>query len=106
MADTVRAVRIANERIRPAADRLAQTYFLYTNLLKLNAAEDWVALFSQFNDKDPLPDGSATDGRAPVTPERVKILLAAMQTFVDFIDNSGFRDAILMTAVNPTQNIG
>lgn len=101
MADTARAVKIANERIRPAADRLAQTYFYYRMLIDLATAEDWPALFSSFNEKEPLPDGSDVDGRRPVTPESVKVLIVAMQTFVDFLDNSGFKNLILQVAVNP-----
>lgn len=101
--DTARAVKIANERIRPAADRLGQTYFLYTMLLKLAAAENWPALFGQFNEKDPLQDGSVIDGRNPITPESIKALIVSMQTFVDFMDaNDGaLRDLVLKIAVNP-----
>ncbi len=103
MADIDRAVKIANERIRPAADRLSQTYFLYSMLLALNTAEDWQTLFNQFSQKVPLPDGSDSDGRTPITPESVKALIVAMQTFVDFMDaNSGaLRDLVLKIAVNP-----
>ncbi len=103
MADVARAVRVANEKIRPAADKLGQTYFFYTLLLKLAAAEDWPGLFGQFNEKNPLPDGSDVDGRNPITPESIKALIVAMQTFVDFMDanNGALRDLVLKIAVNP-----
>lgn len=103
MADPIRAARIANERIRPAADRLGQTYFMYSALLKLASAEDWPGLFSQFSEKDPLDDGSDRDGRTRITPESVKALIVAMQTFVDFMDANGgdLRDLVLKIAVNP-----
>lgn len=102
-AETARAVKLANERIRPAADKLGQTYFYYGLLLKLASAEDWVTLFSQFNPKEPLPDGSDADGRRPVDAESVKALVVAMQTFVDFMDADGgvLRDLVLKIAVNP-----
>lgn len=103
MADTARAVRVANERIRPAADRLAQTYFFCASLLKLAAAEDWVTLFNGFTAKDPLPDGSDQDGRYPITPESIKALIVDMQSFTDFMDanNGVLRDLVLKIAVNP-----
>ncbi len=103
MADIARAVKVSNERIRPAADRLGQTYFLYALLLKLAAAEAWPTLFGQFNEKNPLPDGSDVDGRNPITPESIKALIVAMQTFVDFMDadNGALRDLVLKIAVNP-----
>lgn len=103
MADTAQAVKIANERIRPAADRLGQTYFLCGMLLKLATAENWPTLFSMFNAKEPLPDGSDVDGRTPITPESVKALIVAMQAFTDFMDANGgpLRDLILSIAVNP-----
>lgn len=105
MADTAHAVKVANERIRPAADKLGQAYFLYTSLLKLASAEDWPTLFNQFSAKTPLPDGSDTDGRNPITPESIKALIVAMQTFVDFMDanNGELRDLVLKISVNPTQ---
>lgn len=102
MANVYQAAKIANAYIRPAAGRLATTYFLYSDLLKLAAAEDWQGIFSQFNEKEPFLDPDRpNDERTPVTPETIKAIIVGMQAFVDFIDNSGLRDIILKTALNP-----
>ena len=107
MSDIDRAVRIVRTHIRPSADRLLQAYFLFQIKLQLAAAEDWIGLIGQFGDKEPLPDPDGNDAaNTPVTPEAVKIELAAMQTFVDFMDASGFKDTLIKIAVNPTQNVG
>lgn len=99
--NTAQAVEIANKRIRPTADRLAQTYNYCIIMLKLAAADNWPALFDAFNPKDPLPDGSADDGRNPITPETIKALLVTMQQFVDFVEQGNTLNLILSAAVNP-----
>lgn len=107
-AETARAIRISNERIRVAADRIAQTYNLCRIYLALASptVENWPALFDSFNAKDPLPDGSDVDGRMSITPESIKALLATMQDFVDFMDANtfAFRDLVFKIAVNPERS--
>lgn len=102
MSNVYQAAKIANAYIRPAASQLAKTYFLYSDLLKLAAAEDWVGIFSTFNEKEPFLDPDRpNDERSPITPETIKAIIVGMQTFVEFVDNSGLRDIILRTALNP-----
>jgi len=100
------AAKIANAYIRPAATRLATTYFLYIRMLKMAEAEKWAEIFGQFSEREPFVDPDRpNDERHPITPETIKAIIVGMQTFVDFIESSGLRDIILVTATNPVESI-
>ena len=100
---TPQAIRIANESIRPTADRLAQVYNFCRVQLARNEAEDWIGVFAALDQKIPLDDGSALDGRSPITPEAVKLMVNAMQTFVDSFEANvdELRKLVFQIAVNP-----
>ncbi len=107
MSDLDRAVQIVRTQIRPSADRILQAYFLFKIKLQLAAAQDWIGLMDKFAGSDPLPDPDGNDNaNTPVTPEAVKVELAAMANFVDYMDKSGFLDTLIKISVNPTQNVG
>ena len=102
MANTdPRAVRVANERFRVLADKLAQAYHFSRILQAQITAEGIDSLFA--SDKDVIEDGSATDGRSRLTNEDIKGLIGALDSFVGHFDgNPSERDLILRIAVNPT----
>lgn len=95
------AVRIANDKIRPAADRIGQ---LYNHLKALQAeaqAEGWVAMFPA--DVELVVDGSAVDGRAPITNTDVSQFITLAGAFLTFMEQSANanRNLALKIAVNP-----
>jgi len=95
------AVAVANEKIRPLCDRMAQLY----NALKAAqiefTAEGWATLFP--NDSEILVDGSAQDGRTPITNADVRnFMLTDAVAFLNALEassNAG-RDRIHKIGVN------
>jgi hypothetical protein len=95
------AVKIANERFRPYADRLAQAYHFCNAFKSQIAAEGIDTLFSA-DDKDLLSDGSLTDGRTPITNADVKGLINSLDQFIAFMDGDPVtRDLLLRVSPNP-----
>jgi hypothetical protein len=93
------AVRAANEMFRVLCDRLAQTYHYCRMLQAEIAAEGIDNLFA--DDKDVIVDGSAEDGRSPISNEDIKGLIAAVDNIVAFYDGTPTqRDLILRVSVN------
>lgn len=95
------AIRIANEKIRPAADRFGQLYNYLKALQAEASAEGWLSLFP--NDAQVISDGSDVDGRAPITNAEVRsfiTLAGAYLTFMEQTSNAN-RDLALKIAVNP-----
>ena len=64
------AVLIANTKIRPLADRIARLYNALKSAQIEFGAEGWATLFP--NDSEVIVDGSATDGRTPITNADVR----------------------------------
>lgn len=96
------AIKLANERFRRLDDKLAQTYHFCRLLQAQIKAEGIDTLFT--NDKDPLVDGSAEDGRSPLTNEDIKRMIAIVDEVVAFFDSDpARRDLLLRGAVNPQQ---
>jgi hypothetical protein len=95
------AIRIANEKIRVCADRLGQLY----NLSKADQAEatakSWLSLFPATNDL--IDDGSATDGRAPITNQDVRDFVGDVSAFLTWAEagSNVIRNRALKIAVNP-----
>jgi hypothetical protein len=93
------AVRFANERLRVAADKLAQAYAF----AKLVAAE-WNAnnLGALFPLADNVVDGSASDGRHPITGNDATLLMTRLNELVaDYEANTNAKlNTILNVAVN------
>lgn len=95
------AIRIANEKIRVEADRFGQLY----NLSKADQAEatakSWLSLFPATNDL--IDDGSAVDGRTPITNQDVRDFISDISAFITWAEaNSNvIRNRFLKIAVNP-----
>lgn len=103
MADVTNpeAVAFCNEKVRTLADRLAQTYYDIKRL-----AQEWVAtgMGSKIpNDASVIVDGSATDGRHPITGADVhNIAVRATEILNDYEASSAAKlNTILRVAVNP-----
>jgi hypothetical protein len=105
MADitNAEAVRFCNEKVRVAADRLAQTYYFAKQVQQEWFAANMANLLP--NDTSPVIDGSSTDGRHPITGEDVTgIISRCMALTSDFEANDNAKlNAILAVAVNPTK---
>lgn len=107
------AIRVANERGRPYADRMGHAANLTTLLTALAIAEGWFgggsALFPA--DDEVIVDGSAVDGRAPVTNNDLRrLFLNVGQDFTSWLDTDVVagvtrRDLILKVAVNPIESL-
>lgn len=97
------AVLFCNQHIRTIADQLARTYY------KLSALRDqWVALGMSSkipNDTSPIVDGSATDGRPPITGADVHLIAArATEILNDYAANSNAKlNTVLKVSPNPTR---
>lgn len=96
------AIRIANEKLRPAADRFGQ---LYNSLKALQAeaqAEGWPALFAG-GASNVLSDGSDVDGRTPVTDADISGLITMASAFITWMEASSNanRNLALKIAVSP-----
>lgn len=95
------AILIANQKIRTAADRFGQLYG-YLKILQAEAtAEGWLTLFPA--DVEVITDGSATDGRTPITNTDVRSFITLASAYVTFMEQSSNanRDLTLRIAVNP-----
>lgn len=94
------AVRVANEKLRPLADKLGQLYNLAKALQAEAQAENWTALFP--NDSELIVDGSAEDGRAPITDADIVTLMGVTTAFITFMEqnSNANRNVVLKIAVN------
>lgn len=95
------AIRIANEKLRPAADKFGQLYNYAKMLQAEYTAENWVALFP--NDAEAISDGSATDGRTQITNADVVAFMNGLGTLITTVEATSMlmRNNILKIAVNP-----
>lgn len=94
------AVKLANERFRPLADRLTQSYHFCKALRDQIAAEGIESLFTK--DDDVVEDGSDIDGRSRLTNADIKGMIASVDEFLAFMDaNPSMRDLLLRVSVNP-----
>lgn len=95
------AVRFCNERVRVAADKLAQAYNLANQVIDEWTAHGGVALIP--NTSDPVIDGSATDGRPPIVGSDASNIINRLTEIVaDFEDSGGAKlNTILAVSVNP-----
>jgi hypothetical protein len=97
------AVAFCNERIRPAADLLAQAYNYASQVLAEWTAHGGAVLVP--NTSDPVVDGSATDGRPPVTGADVNLLVVRLSELKADFEASGAAklNTILKVAVNTSR---
>jgi len=96
------AVLIANTKIRPLADRLAQLYNAIKAAQIEYTAEGWSVLFP--NDSEVIVDGSAVDGRTPITNADVRAFMltdaVGVLTPLEASSNAG-RDRVHKISPNP-----
>lgn len=103
MADNVnpQAVLVVNTKIRPAADRIMQTYNFMKSLQAQFTAQNWAALFPA--DAGVIMDGSAQDGRSIITNTDINNIITALTAFLTHMEatSNQNRDRYLKAAVNP-----
>lgn len=96
------AIVIANTKIRPLADRMARLYNAFKSAQIEFAAEGWGTLFP--NDSEVIVDGSAEDGRTPITNADVRaFMLTDAVAFLNALEastNAG-RDRVFKISPNP-----
>jgi hypothetical protein len=80
------AVGFCNNQIRPAADRFIQLYYWCKLTQQQWTAQGLAALLP--NSTDNIVDGSATDGRTPITDGQVNILMNYVNTFITAMEAS------------------
>ncbi len=95
------AVLISNDKMRKAADRAAQLYLLFKSLQIEYNAENWNALFPA--DAELIVDGSAIDGRTPITNNDVRGMFTFIDAYITFMEqNTNLnRNLVNKIAVNP-----
>lgn len=110
MADIVspQAIKFSNERIRVAADLIAQLDNLAASILN-----EWTALGSTAlipNTADNIIDGAAGDGRPIITGIKANNIINRLTNLRSTNANSGLamgaagvRDTVLQVAVNTTR---
>jgi len=95
------AILVANTKIRPLCDRMAQLYNAIKAAQIEFVAEGWGTLFP--NDSEIIVDGSAVDGRTPITNADVRtFMLTDAVAFLTPLEASAFagRDRIHKIGVN------
>jgi len=81
----VNAVKFCNEQVRPSADRIMQFYWWCKGLQVQWASQGLAAKIP--NDATALVvDGSATDGRTPITGADVIAMLTNLQNLVNSME--------------------
>jgi hypothetical protein len=105
MADntTPEAVTVGNTKIRPAADLILQIYYKMKILQALYTSQNWAALFPSGDPTGVLIDGSAQDGRNPITNANVNDVITALGAFLAFMEATSNQQLtrFLTVAVNP-----
>ena len=96
------AIRVANEKIRPLADRFGQLYN-YCKALQAEAiAEGWAGMFVG-GAGNAVMDGSDVDGRAIITDADVASFITDVSSFITDMEtaSNARRNRALKIAVNP-----
>ncbi len=88
MADNTspQAVLVANTKVRPACDRILQTYFYMKSLQAEYTAQNWAALFPSGDPTGEIIDGARTDGRTIVTNTDINAVITALGAFITFME--------------------
>lgn len=95
------AVAFSNAKIRPIADKFMKLYWFAKATSSEWTAKNMSALIP--NDSSLVVDGSAVDGRTPITGGDINILLAHLNTFIADLEATTNlkRNQINKVAVNP-----
>lgn len=92
----------ANDKVRVAADRLAQLDNLATSIIN-----EWNARpeVQPPNTSDPIDDGSGDsgDGRPQGTGAKITSIITRLMEFKASMDVAGVRDTVFQMAVNTTR---
>jgi len=95
-------VRFSNERVRVAADLLAQLDSFGTSVIN-----EWNARpeVQPANNSTPIDDGSGDtgDGRPQLTGAKVHNIMTRLIDYKVAMDVAGVRNTVLTMAVNPTR---
>lgn len=99
--DNPQAVRWSNERTRTAANALASVFYRMEKYLDDRTAQGISAVMTPLGDT--IVDGSATDGRAPITGQDEADLAALMTTLRNAFraNNNARLTTVLKISVNP-----
>jgi hypothetical protein len=103
MANTnPQAIAFSNGRIRPGADSLAKAYYAAKALVNDWNAQNVAAVIIP-GDTTVISDGSATDGRKPITNDNAYAIILQAQALVTLYEASAGAPltAILLVAPNP-----
>lgn len=97
------AVRFSNEKVRVAADKFAQAYYF-----AIEAINEWNAtgMSSKItNTADPIIDGSAIDGRNPITgSDATNVITRLMENITDYEAASNAKlNTVIKVAVHTGQ---
>lgn len=97
------AVRVSNEKVRPACDRILQTYFYMKSLQSEYTAQNWAALFPSADPTGELIDQARTDGRQVLTNADVNNVITALGAFISFMEATTNQqlNRFLKASVNP-----
>lgn len=93
------AILIANEKIRPAANRFGQLYGFLKILQAEATAESWLTLFP--NDSELLVDGSAVDGRTPITNADARAFITLAGAYLTFMEQASAANLNLTMKIAP-----
>lgn len=95
------AVKFCNERVRTVADRLAQMYYEAKAVSDEWTANNLGAIIA-YDNTDLVVDGSATDGRHPVSGADVNGLMNRLNELVADMqaNNNAKLNTVLAVAVN------
>lgn len=103
MANTnVQAITFSNTRIRPFADMLYSAYLTAKSLVDQWNAQNVSAVIP--NDSVVIADGSATDGRAPITDAQATNIITRATELVSWMENGLVASPFNATATNATLN--
>lgn len=100
------AVAFSNEKIRQGADRLAQMYYMAKAITQEWTANPQLATAIAYDNPGVIVDGSATDGRNPVTGIEANNIITRLGEFVSDMEANGNAklNTVLGVAVRPTGN--
>jgi hypothetical protein len=95
------AIFVANNKLRPLADRFGQLYNLAKAIQAEASAEGWSSLFP--NDAEVIVDGAAEDGRTVITNADIFALIGVVSSFLSYMEatSNANRNLVLKIAVNP-----
>jgi hypothetical protein len=101
MIESPEAIRFSNEQIRPMADRLAKCYYAAKQLVN-NWNDQNLASVLPPGDATVVDDGSATDGRHPISADNAYGIVLQANALVTSMEASNGANlaAVLLAAVN------